>query len=692
MNALAAYQANATGAGIRVGIIDSGIDAGSPEFAGRISTASTNVAGGTGTDDESGHGTAVAFTIAGTGVNVNAQGVAFNASLIVLRTDTPGTCAATDGCSFADSAIARGIDAATTGGARVINLSLGGSSPNSSVVSAINRATAAGVIIVISAGNDAAADPDLFAQIASNTAVSRGLVIIAGSVGTSNTISSFSNLAGNFANYYLAAVGESVRAPCENVNVCLWRGTSLSAPQISGAVALLAQAFPNLTSSQIVSILYSSARDAGTAGVDSTYGRGILDLTRAFQPLGTTSVAGGTGAISLTSNATLSAPMGDAAQGALGTVILDGYSRAFAIDLAHTINRVGIARNFLNSLQSSTRNIASSINGMAVQVTLASTPNGGVSVERLMLSPGDGQRARAIAGIVTQRLGSSAQFAMGFAQGSSTLAAQLVGRRDPAFLVAREPLSDQGFDSRTKGSAALRNRFGAWGMTASMESGEVLNPGDAGALATRRANYRRSGYDRTAVSLDRQDGALATGLSFSRLGERDTVLGAHFGNAFGATRATSWFVDAVARLEAGGGWYLGGSMRQGWTSADVRGGLSGSGLIRTDAFAADLGKDGLFARGDSFGLRVAQPLRVSRGGLDLRLPTNYDYATGTPDAWLTQRLNLAPTGRELNFEARYSFGMLGGTLQTNLFWRRDPGNYVALPDDRGGALRFAVAF
>jgi hypothetical protein len=133
-------------------------------------------------------------------------------------------------------------------------------------------------------------------------------------------------------------------------------------------------------------------------------------------------------------------------------------------------------------------------------------------------------------------------------------------------------------------------------------------------------------------------------------------------------------------------------MRQGWTSADVRGGLSGSGLIRTTAFAADVGKDGLFTHSDSFGMRLAQPLRVASGGIDLRLPVNYDYATGAPDAWLTQRLNLAPTGRELDFEARYSLAMLGGILQTNLFWRRDPGNFVALSDDRGGAVRFAVAF
>ncbi|MFX7792788.1 S8 family serine peptidase, partial [Acinetobacter baumannii] len=86
---------------------------------------------------------------------------------------------------------------------------------------------------------------------------------IAGSVGTTDQLSTFSDKAGAGAAHYLAAVGENVRAPDNHNKTFLWTGTSFSAPQISGAVALLAQAFPTLTGAQIVSILYQSARDAG---------------------------------------------------------------------------------------------------------------------------------------------------------------------------------------------------------------------------------------------------------------------------------------------------------------------------------------------------------------------------------------------------------------------------------------------
>ena len=53
------------------------------------------------------------------------------------------------------------------------------------------------------------------------------------------------------------------RAPDQTGAQFLWSGTSFSAPTISGAVALMAQAFPNLTGKQIVEILFNSADDLG---------------------------------------------------------------------------------------------------------------------------------------------------------------------------------------------------------------------------------------------------------------------------------------------------------------------------------------------------------------------------------------------------------------------------------------------
>lgn len=701
MNALALYSRGATGANVRVGVIDSGIDLQSEEFgdcsagigAGscRINSASRDTAGNGSLDDQGGHGTAVAFTIAGRRNGAGTHGVAFDAQLIVLRADEPGSCSGgtNDDCDFPDDAIARGIDAARTGGARVVNISLGGESPDNNVLQALNRATAAGMIVVISAGNDGRANPDAFAMPAANAAIARGLIIIAGSVGASDTISSFSNRAGSGANFYLAAVGENVRAPDETNTPLLWSGTSFSAPQIAGAIALLAQAFPNLTGAEIVQILYASARDVGAAGVDPIYGRGVLDLTRAFQPIGSMSLAGSSARVADSVNGQLSAPMGDARQGPLGAVLLDGFDRAYAMDLARTIDRQGPAGRLPALMASRQRSFAAGLKDMRVAVTLV--PSGdSVRIERLALSGDDAARARALAASVTGRLGSGAQFALGVSESGNALVARLAGRSDPAFLVARDPVHGSGFDVDAGGAVAVRQQLGPWGVTLAQEFGDVLTLRDS-QFAALRWRRERFGYSRATLGIDREIGALRLGLSATRLAEGETLLGARFTGALGAARASSMFADMSARWDLGSGWELGGSMRRGWTFAALRG-VEGGGTIRTSGFAADLGKFGVLGGRDWLGLRMAQPLRVSGGGIHLTLPADWDYATESVTAWNRTRINLTPQGRELDLELAYSRPLWSGDISLNVFARRDPGHYAAIPDDRGAAVRLSLGF
>ena len=686
-----------------VGVIDSGIDLQSLEFGTRISAASTSTAMNSTIDDESGHGTAVAFTIAGRRNDAGTHGIAFDSTLLVLRTDTVGSCAGTapstgattSGCSHNDRNIAEALDIATTNRARVVNVSLGGSAPSNALVQAIDRATAAGVIIVISAGNDgdqpSGVNPDPFAGIATNAAVSRGLVIIAGSVSATDTISNFSNRAGTGANFYLAAVGERVRAPNQENVPFLWSGTSFSAPQISGAVALLAQAFPTLTGAQIVDILYRSARDAGTSGIDTIFGRGILDLTRAFAPLGQTSLAGSQVPVSLTSNGTTSAPMGDARQTGLSTAIQDSYGRAYALDLGRTLGASPVQRMLTGALTGVQRNYSVRAGNAAIALTIAPGRDRPM-VERLLLSPGDADQARTLAAMITSKLGSKASFAIGFSQSAGAMTAQLAGRSDPAFLIAHDPAQALGFASAADAAFAIRRDLGKFALTVAGENGGVLTPG-LNTPAALQNRGQRSGYDKLSVGLDRRFGGLFATMTASHLRERDTVLGARFGDGMGASEATSWFLDAAARLEIGAGWSVGGAWRQGWTAARTRAGFDGSGVIGTNAFAADVAKRDILFGGDTMGLRVSQPLRVTHGsGLDLRLPTFFDYATNSVGSYAVQRLNLAPTGREIDIEARYAMPLWGGALQTNLYVRRDPGNVAAINDDIGVALRFAREF
>ncbi|TVV71857.1 S8 family peptidase, partial [Sphingomonas solaris] len=688
-SAITAYDAGFTGRGVVAAIVDGGIDTGNADFAGRISNASADVGGSRGTiKDEGGHGTAVAGVLGAARNDSGPLGIAFDATLLIARSDTPGTCATSDGCKHTDTAIARGVDLATQNNARVINLSLGGSAADATLRAAIARATAAGIVVVIAGGNDARADPDALAQIANDDTIARGLVVIAGATNQAGDIATFSNRAGNGATHYLMALGERVLSYDENGALFLFNGTSFSAPLISGAVALLAQAFPNLTGQQIVQLLYSTAADLGTGGIDTTYGRGVLNLSRAFRPQGQTSLAGTAVAVSLEGNGMLSAAMGDAAmKSGASAVLLDGYGRAYGYALGSSLARPAPALRLAPALAGGLHSVSFSRDGSVAAVSIAGDTSS--TVERLTLAPGEARQARAVAGMVASRLSPDLAVAFGFAQGGRALGDTLRGQSGGAFLIAADPLAAPGFERRAGNAMALRHTVGRLGLTFAVEQGDALTPRTA-TFSARRQDRLRGGYAMLGVTLDRAIGPLALNAGVSRLRESDTVLGARFGTAFGAGGAITDFADASATLTPGDGWAIGASVRRGWTRM-AAGGVSTGGSLHSGGHAIDIARTGLFGRRDRLGLRLAQPLRVASGGYALSLPVDYDYASGTA-RFAATRLDLSPQGRERDVEASWATPLLAGWLTTNLFWRRDPGHIAAAPDDVGGALRFARRF
>jgi hypothetical protein len=108
-------------------------------------------------------------------------------------------------------------------------------------------------------------------------------------------------------------------------------------------------------------------------------------------------------------------------------------------------------------------------------------------------------------------------------------------------------------------------------------------------------------------------------------------------------------------------------------------------------WSADVSKQGVFSRADSLGLRLAQPLRVEGGGLNLTLPVGYDYTTLLP-TYGTSLLSLTPQGREIDSELAWRGGLWGGDASASVFYRTDPGHVASLPDDKGVALKWAKRF
>ncbi|MEO1488315.1 MAG: S8 family peptidase [Pseudomonadota bacterium] len=714
-----AWEADATGAGEIIAVIDSGIDSDSPEFSGRIHPDSQDVAGNRGITPENDHGTNVALVAAAARNDSGIVGTAFDAQVLALRADMPGTCGtdspqdASLGCQFADSDIARGIDQAIVSGASVINLSLGGGRAAPVLLDALSRAADAGIVVVIAAGNegdgsDPAVDPNQPNDFAADAvAAGNGNVIIVGSVNANGQISDFSNRAGDFSSTYLTARGERICCVYDEGElfvetiggsefVTLFSGTSFSTPQVAGAVALLSQAFPNLTAPEIVEILLTTARDVGASGDDAIYGTGILDIAAAFSPIGVTSVPGSNIALSLGSDfATGSAAMGDALRSAsLSTVVLDRYDRAFDVELgANQARDPAQIQRLRGAVERGTITRSASGSSMALAVTIGEGQRAaGLGwTQELQLTPEEAEGARVLAARIAAQIAPDTQFGFAIAQGAKGLMGQLQGAEQAAFTIAPSAGGDMGFTESSDVAFAVRQSFGAWGVTIAGERGRAWLPNNRrfeGGIQTQLEQLPTSSL---SLALDRSFGALDADIGLTWLAERDTLLGGHFSQGLGIEGGDTLFLDAHATQSMGRHWRIGANLRTGVTrprgSALV---AEGSRLV-SQAWSFDAIRGGVFKAGDTLGLRISQPLRVSAGGLDFDLPVAYDYASETAILG-RQRLDLTPEGREIMSELAWGLPVWGGYARASAFHRRQPGHFATAPDDVGAVVSFNATF
>jgi hypothetical protein len=618
---------------------------------------------------------------------VGTLGVAFDSTILSFNTSSPGTCDPKDGCDHKDPDIAKAIDLARTNGAKVINISLGGDEPSPLVNAAIARAASAGILVVLAAGNSGkeagGANPEAFPLSASAS----GNVIIAGAMNSSRLIADFSNRAGSGASVYLTALGVGVRAPDETGTTFLWSGTSFSAPVISGAAALLASAFPNLSGQQIMQILFASADDAGAPGVDPIFGRGILNIERAFQPQGALSLPGGQAVDVAAGSGQGSTAMGDAKTALGGMVVLDGFSRAYTLTLASALQRAERDRPLGRALQPGLSTATAGARGVAVSITVDRRLTGQpqVGFAQLGLTYEDGRKARVLSGLAISRLSPRLSMALGLAESGKTLERRLTGLRRDAFLVAQDPMTRMGFQADSAGALGVRHRFGRIGLTATAERGEVLQPGfDRSTVQPR--------YGTLSIAADRRFGKARLSLGATRLDEQSTVFGARFSPLIGVGGSASWFADAGAAVALGGGWDASLGYRLAWTGIPAAAGLAQGGRLVSDAWSIDVGRTNALRTGDRFALRLMQPLRVRSGGFDLAVPVSYSYDTLSA-GYESRFFNLAPTGREIDLEAAYGLDLLGtGHLSGNVFARRHPGNVADMDADLGAAIRFTLGF
>ncbi len=264
--------ATSTGAGVRVAIIDSGIDKDHPDLV-------ANIKGGVNFvkirgkiiadqwDDDNGHGSHVAGSVAAVDNDIGVIGAAPDAHLYGVKVlDKRGGGYVSD--------VILGIQWAIDNDIQVINLSLGTSSDVQSLHDAVDAAYAAGIVVVAAAGNsgDTDSDDDVIYP------AKYGSVIAVAATDSNNTRVSWSS---DGPAVELAAPGVAIYSTWKGGEYDTKSGTSMASPHVAGTVALVLAANPALAPDDVRATLQATADDLGEDGFDNYYGHGLVDAEEA---------------------------------------------------------------------------------------------------------------------------------------------------------------------------------------------------------------------------------------------------------------------------------------------------------------------------------------------------------------------------------------------------------------------------
>ncbi len=697
-----------TGAGVLVAVVDTGIFLTHSEFTGRIAAGGACFGGTTacpGTsaqgNDNHGHGTHVAGIIAGAANGAGNTGVAPGASLLAVKVlDANG--------SGTYTAVGQGISYAATKSARVINMSLGGSSPSTTLLAPLQQAATAGSVIVAAAGNSGnALAPGYPAAYATQAGIV-GSMLIVGSVKSSNVISTFSQTPGSggcvasggattcFKDVFLVAPGENILSAYLGGGYATMSGTSMATPYVSGVAARVIGASPFLTNKQVVSILLQSATDLGAVGVDGVYGRGLVNLGAALAPLGSTSVATsgastngftGTGEVG---GSGVSGPLGVAVRNSLiakKLVFFDAFGRDYTTDLSSAVARSAVSLvGVLENMGSGLRYVSGFEDGYEVSGFVADEAPNSVAAASFTNQPDT-----ALSDLVVKaRFSDSTSVTFGHN-------ASLSGRLNQLDLA-----SSQAYDGLFMSASALNSPFMALTsdadfFSAAVEAGDGLtfSFGHAASAQETTADYYTQvlASDRVLATLT-QDGThersaqntvAAMSWRFARWGvaglnaaytqEENSLLGTNEHGALALTSsAETTSIGTGVRFDLGDAYALSASWSMGKTNASPDAGslFQSFSDIESQAYGIALSKTGIFGDTDSLGIAVSRPLHITGGTAVLRASTG--VTEDREIVYSTEVLNLASSTPETDYEVGYTARLDEGlTLQTNVMFQQNAG-------------------
>jgi len=264
------HQYGNKGTGVKVAIIDTGIDYNHPDLVANYEGGIDFVEGDGDPMDDNGHGTHCAGIVAAEDNEIGVIGVAPKVWLYAVKVlDDTGSGSVTD--------VIAGIDWATINGMQIISMSLGSDSDSVTLHSACDAAYGAGVLVVAAAGNDyqrrGRAEVDTVDYPARYDSV-----IAVGATDVTDTKASWSSTGSALE---LAAPGVYIYSTYLDSTYDTYSGTSMACPHVVGTAALVWAGEPTLTNVEVRTRLQETADDLGSDGWDGWYGYGLVDADEA---------------------------------------------------------------------------------------------------------------------------------------------------------------------------------------------------------------------------------------------------------------------------------------------------------------------------------------------------------------------------------------------------------------------------
>ena len=275
----------ATGKGVTVAVIDTGVDGTHPDLEGNVLRGYD--ASGVGSEDgwkglgaEPMHGTEVASLIAGHGHDTQGYsaiagqpgkptgviGVAPDAKILPISLNM-----GTTGGKSIDEQIPAAVRYAVDNGAQIINMSIGSNKTSwpQSWDEAFAYAEQKGVLIVAAAGNRGSG----LTQVGAPATIPGVLTV--GGIDRKKAVAEGSSTQG--ISIAVVAPSTDMIAAAPGNGYMIWSGSSAAAPLVTGVAALLKQKYPKESAAQLAQRLIASADDAGVTGRDPLYGYGIFN-------------------------------------------------------------------------------------------------------------------------------------------------------------------------------------------------------------------------------------------------------------------------------------------------------------------------------------------------------------------------------------------------------------------------------